>query len=106
MQWTIKLEFTPDGGETIEREIGTITRPLSDLTPEEIGLTLTEGHELLRDIERRMIGDQVHIYALLSAMPTLWSAAAIQRRAIEVRSDRVRCLSLSRASSPTVSMPG
>jgi hypothetical protein len=64
MQWTIKLEFTPDGGETIEREIGTITRPLSDLTPEEIGLTLTEGHELLRDIERRIIGDQVHIYTL------------------------------------------
>jgi hypothetical protein len=40
MQWTIKLEFTPDGGEPIGREIGSITRPFADLKPEEIGLTL------------------------------------------------------------------
>jgi hypothetical protein len=64
MQWTIKLEFTPDGGKTISHPIGTITRPIADLRPEEIGLTLAEGHELIRDIERRMISDQIHIYTL------------------------------------------
>src|ERR1700730_2931222 len=62
MQWTIKLEITPDGGGTISHEIGTITRPIGDLKSEEIGLTLAEGHELVRDIERRMISDQIHIY--------------------------------------------
>jgi hypothetical protein len=64
MQWTIKLEFTPDRGETVSHEIGSITRPIADLRPEEIGLSLVEGHELVRDIERRMISDQIHIYAL------------------------------------------
>jgi hypothetical protein len=64
MKWTIKLEFTPDGGETITHDIGTITRPIADLRPEEIGLTSAEGHEVVRDIERRMIGDQIHAYTL------------------------------------------
>ena len=64
MQWTLKLEFTPDGGETVVHEIGSITRPIADLEPEEIGLTLAEGHGLVRDIERRMISDQIHIYTL------------------------------------------
>jgi hypothetical protein len=26
MQWTIKLEFTPESGETVSHEIGSITR--------------------------------------------------------------------------------
>jgi hypothetical protein len=64
MRWTFKLEFTPDGGETITHEIGTITRPIADLRPEEIGLTLAEGHEVVRDLERRMISDQIHAYTL------------------------------------------
>jgi hypothetical protein len=46
MQLTIKLEFTPDGGKTINHPMGTINRPIADLRPEEIGLTLAEGHEL------------------------------------------------------------
>lgn len=54
----------PDGGETIRHELGTISRPIADLRPEEIGLTFAEGHELVRDIERRMISDQIHIYTL------------------------------------------
>ena len=64
MQWTIKVEFTPDGGPTRTHEIGRVTRPIADLRPEEIGLTLAEGREILRGIEGRVIGDQVHVYTL------------------------------------------
>jgi hypothetical protein len=42
----------------VTHEIGSINRAVADWRPEEIGLTLLEGHELLRDIERRMISDQ------------------------------------------------
>jgi hypothetical protein len=40
VRWTIKLEFTPDGGEPQVRQIGTISRSMSDVRPEEVGLTL------------------------------------------------------------------
>jgi hypothetical protein len=55
MQWTIELEFTPDGGGTISHEIGKITRPIADLKPEEIGLTLAEGHELYCQLNPSMV---------------------------------------------------
>ena len=77
MQWTIKLEITPDGGGTISHEIGTITRPIGDLKSEEIGLTLAEGHELVRDIERRMISDQIHIYMFCFRRCTYWPGRAM-----------------------------
>jgi hypothetical protein len=59
--WTIKVEFTPDGGEPQVRQIGTISRSLSDVRPEEVGLTLQEGRELLRGIECQFIANQVHL---------------------------------------------
>ena len=43
MKWTIRVELTPDGNEPITCDIGTITRPIVDLSPEQIGLTLEEG---------------------------------------------------------------
>jgi hypothetical protein len=46
-KWTIRLELTPDGNP-ITYDIGTITRPIADLSPEQIGLTLEEGQQLLR----------------------------------------------------------
>jgi len=98
MQWKIKLEFTPDGGETITREIGSITRPIADLRPEEIGLTLAEGQEL--GTRYRAPDDQrpdTYLYALLSPMHSLRRAAALQRHPHEVRSDCVWGLSLSGA---------
>ena len=64
MQWTIKLECTPDGGPTRTYEIGRLTRPIGNLKPEEIGLTLAEGRDVLRDIQRQVIGNQVHFYTL------------------------------------------
>jgi hypothetical protein len=43
MKWTIRVELTPDGNPPITYDIGTITRPIADLSPEQIGLTLEEG---------------------------------------------------------------
>ena len=44
MKWTIRIELTPDGNPPISREIGSINRPMVDLCPEQVGLTLEEGH--------------------------------------------------------------
>lgn len=38
-----RVELTPDGNDPITYEIGTITRPIADLAPEQIGLTLEDG---------------------------------------------------------------
>lgn len=64
MLWTIRLEFTPDGGEPQVRQIATISRSMIDLRPEEAGLTLQEGRELLRGIECQIIANQVRFYTL------------------------------------------
>ena len=64
MKWTIRIEFTPDGNEPGDQEIGTISRPIADLRPEQVGLTLEEGRQLIRCIESTMIANQVHAYTL------------------------------------------
>jgi hypothetical protein len=48
----------------ITYDIGTITRPIADLSSEEIGLTLEEGQQLLRRVQVQIIGSQAHAYAL------------------------------------------
>jgi hypothetical protein len=55
MKWTIRLELTPDGNRPITYDIGTITRPIADLSPEEIGLTLEEGQQLLAESRYRSL---------------------------------------------------
>jgi hypothetical protein len=64
MKWTIRVELTPDGNPPISYDIGTITRPIADLSPEQIGLTLEEGQQLLRRVQVQIIGSQAHAYAL------------------------------------------
>jgi hypothetical protein len=64
MKWTIRIELTPDDNPPITSEIGTITRPIADLSPEQIGLTLEEGQQLLRRIQVEVIASQAHAYAL------------------------------------------
>jgi hypothetical protein len=64
MKWTIRVELTPDGNPPITYDIGTITRPIADLSPEQIGLTLEEGQQLLRRIQVEIIRSQAHAYAL------------------------------------------
>ena len=60
VKWTIRIEVTQDGKGSTTRDIGTITRPIADLLPEQIGLTLEEGQQLLRRIQMAIIGHQVH----------------------------------------------
>ena len=64
MKWTIRIEVTLDGNGPSTRDVGTITRPIADLSPEQIGLTLEEGQQLLRRIQMAIIGNQVHGYEL------------------------------------------
>src|SRR5258708_35767721 len=64
MNWTIRVELTPDGNPPITYDIGTITRPIADLSPEQIGLSLEEGQQLLRRIQVEIIRSQAHAYAL------------------------------------------
>src|ERR1700733_8293638 len=64
MKWTIRLELTPDGNAPITSDIGTINRPIADLSPEQIGLTLEEGQQLLRQVQVQIIGSQAHAYAV------------------------------------------
>jgi hypothetical protein len=64
MMWKIRLELTPDDNPPISYEIGTITRPIADLAPEQIGMTLEEGQQLLRQVQVQIISSQAHAYAL------------------------------------------
>jgi len=64
MKWTIRVELTPDGNPPITYDIGTITRPIADLSPEQIGLTIEDGQQLLRRIQVKVIASQAHAYAL------------------------------------------
>jgi hypothetical protein len=43
MKWTIQVELTLDGNKPITYDVGTITRPIADLSPEQIGLPLEGG---------------------------------------------------------------
>src|SRR5450631_1614136 len=38
----------PDGNEPITRDVGTLTRPIADLYPEQVGLSIEERQQLLR----------------------------------------------------------
>jgi hypothetical protein len=64
MKWAIRIELTPDGNPPIKYDIGTITRPIANLSPEEIGLTLEECQQLLRRVQVQTIGSQAYAYAL------------------------------------------
>jgi hypothetical protein len=64
MKWTTGVELTPDGKPPITYDIGTITRPIADLSPEHFGLTLEEGQQLLHRVQVEMISSQAHAYAL------------------------------------------
>ena len=73
MKWTIRIEQTPDGNPPITCDIGTITRPIADLSPEQIGLTLEGGHQLLRRIQVEIMASQAYAYAPVPKSPRgLW----------------------------------
>jgi hypothetical protein len=45
MKWTIRIELTPDGNEPITRDVGTMTRPIADFHPEQVGLSPEEDRQ-------------------------------------------------------------
>jgi hypothetical protein len=59
MRWILKLELVRDDGITTTHQLAAITRAVTDLRPEEIGLTLEEGRALVQDVERTIIADQI-----------------------------------------------
>lgn len=64
VKWTIRIEVTQDGNGPTTLDIGTITRSIGDLLPEQIGLTLEEGQQLLHRIQMAIIGYQIHGYEI------------------------------------------
>ena len=64
MKWTIRIEFSVDGKEPSSCVVGTITRPVVDVLPEQIGLSLEEGQQLLRGVQMAILADQSHRYEL------------------------------------------
>jgi hypothetical protein len=47
MKWTIRIELTPEGNEPITRDVGTITRPIADFHPEQVGLSPPDSASFL-----------------------------------------------------------
>src|SRR5258708_2422301 len=86
MKWTIRVELTPDGNPPITYDIGTITRPIANLSPEQIGLTLEEGQQLLRRVQVEIIASQAHAYALCRR------ACADCGRPKRVKDTRAKCV--------------
>jgi len=64
VKWTIRIEVTQDGKGPTTRDVGTITRSIGDLLPEQIGLTVEEGQQLLHRVQMAIIGHQVHGYEI------------------------------------------
>ncbi len=52
MRWVVRIDLLIDDKVVQSREVGTIDRPTIDARPEDVGLTLAEGRELIGEIER------------------------------------------------------
>jgi hypothetical protein len=83
MKWTIRIELTPDGNKPMTCDVGTITRPIDDLSPEQIGLTLEEGQQILRRVQVEMISSQVHAFALCRRCAHRGMRHSIAARAVD-----------------------
>jgi hypothetical protein len=63
MQWTIILEATTGWGERTCTPVYTLSRPMLDLKPEQVGLTLAEAKTLLARLQEQLIRQQADEYA-------------------------------------------
>jgi hypothetical protein len=61
MKWTIRIELTPEGNEPITRDVGTITRPIADLHPEQAGLSPEEDRQVVLAIPDYSSGSPVSL---------------------------------------------
>jgi hypothetical protein len=59
MQWTIRLEARTGWGETQTYEIGAISRRVTGLDADEVGLLLDEAKAVLAEPRRRMVRSQI-----------------------------------------------
>jgi hypothetical protein len=59
MEWTIKLEARSGWGEVETIEVGRLKRRAVGLTADEVGLTLTEGKDLLSGLQRLILQTQM-----------------------------------------------
>ena len=70
MKWTIRLELTPVGNPPITYDIGTITRPIADLSPGQFLLQRHRGEaeKLFRQaLEKRWAPAAVELYKMLES---------------------------------------
>ena len=58
MKVIIRVETIADWGETDVVEIYQFERPIGELSPETVGLSLADGKELLRKLQQVVIGAQ------------------------------------------------
>jgi len=64
MEWTIKLESRTGWGEAETIEVGRIKRWTVGLTAEDLGLSLSEGKEILSELQRLVLQTQMEEFAL------------------------------------------
>ena len=64
MEWTIKLEARTGWGEVKTIEVGRIKRRVMGLMAEDLGLSLSEGKEILSELQRLVLQTQMQEFAL------------------------------------------
>jgi hypothetical protein len=81
MQWTISLEARTGWGETQTYDIGTISRRVTGLGADEVGLLLDEAKAVLAELQRRIVQSQIDLQVTCARVcsdcsPRSWKSCA------------------------------
>ncbi len=80
LRCTVQVEIGPPAGEGRLSTAAAINR-LDELAPETLGLTLAEAHELLRDVQARLVSAQIERWqAAHRACPACGTARGLKER--------------------------
>ena len=80
MKVIIRVETIADWGETAVVEIYQVERPIGELSPETVGLSLADGKELLHKLQQVVIGAQSEeVCAFRRFLYPMWSPALSER---------------------------